>query len=144
MFFLVKHVWHYHMVSGTGWKVEDEQSGSALEGKCGSSSGAQLLLGVGGRGRSKGPHTLPSHSVIRQQYSKCRTHKDAKKWNVDPLQYSSVWVYRKVQGAVSSTLNYSVEIRKVINLFQTSEVVTLRKTYRISPWSNPGMVHQIE
>ena len=144
MFFLVRHVWHYHMVSGTGWRVEDEQSGSALEGECGSSCGAQLLLGVGGRGRSKGPGTLSSGSGIRQQYSKCRTHKDAKKRNVNPLQYSSGWVYWKVQGAVSSTLNYSVEIRKVVNLFQTSEVVTLRKTYRISPWSYPGMVHHIE
>lgn len=80
--------------------MEDEQCGSALEGECGSSSGAQLLLGVEGRGRIKGPHTLPSSSVIRQQYSKCRTHKDAEKRNVNPLQYSSVWVYQKVQGAV--------------------------------------------
>lgn len=40
---------------------------------------AQLLLRVEGRGQIKGPHMLPSSSVIRQQYTKYRTHKDAEK-----------------------------------------------------------------
>lgn len=67
------------MVSGTGWKVEDEWCSSALEGEMWVIFRAQLLLRVEGRGQIKGPHMLPSSSVIRQQYTKYRTHKDAEK-----------------------------------------------------------------
>lgn len=40
---------------------------------------AQLLLRAEGRGQIEGSHILPPVEVIRQQYTKYRTHKDAEK-----------------------------------------------------------------
>lgn len=105
---------------------------------------AQLLLRVEGRGQIKGPHMLPpvqslGSSILSTEHTKMPKNEMWIPCNI--VQFGST---KKFKALWWSILNYSVEIRKVVNLFQNSEVVTLRKTYRMSPWSSPGMVHHTE
>lgn len=62
--------------------------------------GSAAAWGGGQRTKQTASHAAPRLSHQAAVYLSAE-HKDAEKQNVNPLQYSSVWVYRKVQGAVA-------------------------------------------